>query len=332
LVDIISHLDPSGLAELRDLLNETPSSVERTDVTLTKFVEEYVNYVRSVVSPRTCKEYQNGLKSFLSFTGDRPISSISAKDCDLYQCRLVQKNLKPSSINIYLTGLQSVFETAVRWGYITSNPFKKVRRLKVQKLPPEFMSTEQVKIFLESQPPFWRRVFTFGFLTGARVSEIVSLRWSDVDLQRAQVRFGSSSFATKNRKVRVVPLHPVLIAMFKEMKQTESGFVFAKRNGQPYDPNHVSYIFRSAIRRLGFPRELHCHSSRHTWASMLVANGVPIYTVSKLLGHSSIQMTERYAHLQPDQMHDVINRLKIAEDTAGADVQVNKQPVDYQKG
>ncbi len=84
-----------------------------------------------------------------------------------------------------------------------------------------------------------------------------------------------------------------------------------KSNGKPYTTVYVSHIFKQAIRDLGLPEELHLHSTRHTFAGLLVQSGVPIYSVSKLLGHASVQMTQVNAYLQPETLHSNIERLQL---------------------
>lgn len=118
-------------------------------------------------------------------------------------------------------------------------------------------------------------------------------------------------------------MHEALFSMLQDMKVKANGlvvsevepskFVFAKPNGQPYTAIYVSHVFKEEIRKLGLPEELHLHSTRHTFASLLVQSGVPIYSVSKLLAHSSVQMTQVYAHLQPETLHSSIERLQLNE-------------------
>jgi integrase len=249
---------------------------------------------------------------FQKFIGEKMLRYVSVRDCIRFQEHLLQQGVKPASVNEFIAKLHTAFEAATKWGYLSDNPLKKVQRLKVQKTPPAFMTGAQVQLVLEALPEFWRRVFLFAVLTGCRPSELVNLRWEDIDFLKRCMQIGSRFFDTKTRKVRVIPMHEALFNMLQEMKdQAKSVYVFSKTNGQPYTPVHLSGVFKHTVRKLGLPEELHLHSTRHTFASLLVQNGVPIYSVSKLLGHSSVLMTQRYSNLQPEQLSKEVQQLKI---------------------
>lgn len=283
------------------------------DVTLDEFKKEFLNYATETLSHTTVKAYRSIWGIFQRFIGDKMLKYVSVKDCLQFQHHLAQRGVMPSSVNEVLAKLHTAFQTGVTWNYLSDNPFKNVKRLKVQTEPPPFMTPEHITRFLETLPTFWRGVFMFALLTGSRPSELVNLRWEDLDFVRRTIQIGSKYFSTKTRKVRVLPMHDALFSMLQDMKVKANGseFVFAKPNGQPYTAIYVSHVFKDAIRKLELPEELHLHSTRHTFASLLVQSGVPIYSVSKLLGHSSVQMTQVYAHLQPEQLSNEVHRLQI---------------------
>jgi site-specific recombinase XerD len=284
------------------------------EITLNKFIQVFLEHVQQTLSNRSVKEYKNTLRRFQAFLGNKLLNFISIKDCHDYQSHLIKHGVKPSSSNEYIAKLQCCLQRAVRWGYISNNPFSKVERLKVQKTPPVFMNPDQVKLFLHALPTSWKNLFLFALLTGCRASELVNLRWVDLDFVRRTIQIGNKYFTTKTRKVRLIPMHDSLFSMLQVMKQDASSeLVFPNPNGQKYSPIYVGYIFKRTVRKLGLPEELHLHSTRHTFASLLVQSGVPIYSVSKLLGHSSVQMTQVYAHLQPETLHSSIERLQLIE-------------------
>jgi integrase len=308
-----THLKSEALRFVREFDSSMPSR-KPISITLEQFLAQYLNHAANTISPKTYRDYMNRLHRFLGFAGNKLLEQVSVKDIDTYKVYLMKQGAKPNSTNVYLQILHCAFETAVRWEHMKSNPVKKVARLKVQKMPPAFMTQDQIKKFFETLPEFWRRLFLFALLTGCRVSEIVSLRWEDVDLPGRTIRIGSKHFTTKTKKVRIVPMHNVLLAMLEEMKSlAKSYFVFSKINGMPYDPSYVSNTFRMYRRACGLPSELHLHSIRHTFASLLVSSGVPIYSVSKLLGHSSVAMTQIYSHLLPEHLSNEVQKIQIPE-------------------
>jgi integrase len=111
--------------------------------------------------------------------------------------------------------------------------------------------------------------------------------------------------------MRIVPLNEVALEVIRARERLNpSEFVFTK-NDAPIDEEWLTHAFKKAVVRARLPATLHFHSLRHTFASWLVQRGATLYEVQALLGHSSSQMTEVYSHLQPEQLHDTVNRLKV---------------------
>jgi len=116
-----------------------------------------------------------------------------------------------------------------------------------------------------------------------------------------------------------VQMNDIAEAVLKEaIAQSESALLFPQRNGEPILTTTASHLFSFVVKELnlnphGTPRsqKVVFHTLRHTFASWLVMEGVPLYTVSKLLGHASLAMTHRYAHLAPDNQKDAVNLLAV---------------------
>jgi integrase len=136
------------------------------------------------------------------------------------------------------------------------------------------------------------------------VSELTNLRWEHVDLERGRllVRNGEG-FKTKSGQDRAVPLVGVAKRTLKDLRDSQSHdqpHVFVGAQGRKLCPQYVSKRFRHYRRMAGLPEEIHFHSLRHTCASWLAEKGVPLPVIQRVLGHSTISMTLRYAHLSPD--------------------------------
>jgi site-specific recombinase XerD len=91
----------------------------------------------------------------------------------------------------------------------------------------------------------------------------------------------------------------------------KTGLVFRFPDGRPLNVPYVSHKFTKYLRAAGFPEEYTFHTLRHTGASWLVQDGVSIYAVQRLLGHSNIQVTMIYSHLVTSEMHESVNRIQI---------------------
>ncbi len=143
--------------------------------------------------------------------------------------------------------------------------------------------------------------------TGLRLGELAALRWSAVDFETGflTVRSGEG-FRTKSGHERAVPLagdaQEVLLRLSSEREDDLDGPVVTYGDGRPIVAKYASKRFKRYVRLAKLPEQIRFHSLRHTCASWLVMRGVPLLIVQQILGHSSIQVTERYAHLAPDVM------------------------------
>lgn len=146
--------------------------------------------------------------------------------------------------------------------------------------------------------------------TGCRKGELLNLTWDRVDFDSRQIRLEGEH--TKNGKRRVVPLNEIACnalqgrIQFREAHCPKSPWVFAHKDGKRLQ--NITNGFTSACKRAGI-KDFRIHDLRHTCASWLVSAGVSLYEVKELLGHSSIEMTERYAHLAPDNLGQVAKTL-----------------------
>ena len=109
-----------------------------------------------------------------------------------------------------------------------------------------------------------------------------------------------------------MPLSSGALAILRALGPGDDGHVFAWKDGQPWTPDYVTHAFAKAVRKAGIT-DLHVHDTRHTFACRLLRRGVDIYTVSKLLRHASVVMSERYAHLSRGDLKAAVNRKPVSE-------------------
>ncbi len=274
--------------------------LNREEVLLSDFIEEYLEHSKAEKAKSTYLLDERVLKSFKDLFGDLYISKVFHKQGEDFKIFLLQR-LKPISVNIYLKHLKAAFEKATEWGYIRENPLKKVKLCKVKNanLSPFFDKTE-IKILLDTIPDGdFKRFVLFCLYTGCRRNEALNLQWDDIDMERSRVTFR----ITKSGKSRVIPFNGALQKVLSSIpRKGEKPF--------PFQENFVTHKFKDYVRASGIKNQsLKLHSLRHTFASHLIMEGVDVMTVSKLLGHSSIRVTEMYAHLVPDHMRASIERL-----------------------
>ena len=150
--------------------------------------------------------------------------------------------------------------------------------------------------------------------TGLRLSELISLQWSNMDFLRKVITVeNSEGFTTKTRKNRVVPMNKPLWQMLARRKENAISELVFHEKGRRLDRIRLSKTFKKYVVVAGLNDKLHFHSLRHTFATWLVQSGVGIYEVQKLMGHSSIAVTQIYAHLAPSELHSTVNKISLSQ-------------------
>jgi|WetSurMetagenome_2_1015567.scaffolds.fasta_scaffold181691_1 integrase len=144
----------------------------------------------------------------------------------------------------------------------------------------------------------------FALRTGARAGELLALEWGDLDFASHAVHIRRSIHegvenATKTGKGRVVPLSPELEGLLKQIRHLRGAKVFCDAEGKPLKLGQLDHILKRVQRRAGL-RQIRWHDLRHSFASQCMIAGVQIKQVQEWLGHSTITMTMRYAHLAPN--------------------------------
>lgn len=227
----------------------------------------------------------------------------------------------PATANRYLAIIKAILRKAhMEWGALAVLP--SFRLLKLNNERYRWLTDDEEDRLLIHCPVHLSDLCTFLIDTGARLSEATTLTWANVDMKRHPrplVKF----MDTKSGKPRSVPLTKRVEEMFRRLhanKPEREERVFLYRplgndrlrkvtNGTkvtPFRNPHGAWYKATADARLD---DLNLHDLRHTFASRLVMRGVPLLTVSKLLGHATIQMTMRYAHLAPDAFDAAIAAL-----------------------
>ncbi len=305
---------------------KTDEHKKRTEikiVLLQSFTTDFQTFADGTFSKGTANIYRASLNKLLSIIGDVPIVSITPQHFDKYKLerskspheRDSKKNVSPVTVNIELRTLRAAFNTALRWGLLKSNPFSKQKLVPVPESSPIFFSKDDFQKLLKKITEGWlKEIIIFATLTGLRRGEILNLHWSDIDLQRKTITIQSSpTFKTKNGKKRIVPLNETALYILQsKVNKSLSEFVFTL-NDKPIFADWLSHKFKWYVYECKFRDDrLHFHSLRHTFASWLVQDGVSIYAVKELLGHSDVKTTQVYSHLRSEQLHKEVNILQIS--------------------
>ena len=238
-------------------------------------------------------------KHLVPFFGKKNIADITPRMVDEYK-KSKFNLIEPATINRTLAILRKMFNDAVRWGFLAFSPMRFVNQLQEPQKGFDFYKEDEVRLLLRECSTDFRPIACCAVYTGMRIGEIVALKWKDVDLEKRVIRVErSGNGTTKSGKVRYVPINARLLEALKELWQKRNGeFVFPDRSGGMRSIDFRAEM-RQAAKRAGI-RKLRMHDLRHTFASNYVAKGGNIIALQKILGHSTINMTLRYAHLAPD--------------------------------
>lgn len=221
------------------------------------------------------------------------------------------RNLSPKTINNILTCLRRMLVIARKRGLIVAVP--EVEWLKAPRGDFDFLDFAEAERLVKAADGEWRTMILLGLRTGMRQGEMLGLRWQDVDLVAGRItvkqNYVRGEIGTpKSGKPREIPLSDDLRAALKSHRHLRGEYVFCRMDGKLLTKGECKHPLWTACKRAGL-RLIGWHVLRHTFASHLVMRGAPLKAVQELLGHSTIQMTMRYAHLGPEIVRDAVKLL-----------------------
>lgn len=278
-------------------------------ILLNDLINDFLDYSFTIHKRKTYEGYKISLKYLINYTGNIPIKEITTEKLNNY----FEYRLKISSIyqaRKDFICINHMLNRAKAEGCIEFNSCDKIKRFKIpQKLPLFFTEMEFELLMKTIDSKVIREIALFAVQTGMRQNEIINLKWSQVNFKDAYVILDNQNSMTKNNKIRTIPLTIKAINILQERKFIKySDFVFTYK-GKKINQDYLSRKFHKYVVQAKLNPKLNFHSLRHTFASWLVQKGVSIYEVQKLLGHSSIAVTQIYAHLHPNNLRFAIDKL-----------------------
>lgn len=304
-------------------------TVVKNEISLEQAFSEYNKLIEFNLAKKSVDTAKTAERRFLEFIpGNRTINTIERKDAENLMMKISKS--APLGCYNYLKVYRTMFNVFVDWNYISGNPFLKVKLPKRQKDDPISFTDEQINIVCEGLKAKGKSVIAdmvlFAVETGLRLDEENNLRWTDIDFKNKVITIGNKLFKTKSKKIRRIPLNERMEQILKRNSARQinngnpplyplprgerSGFVFVQSNGKQYKKDTISKSLKKVIKEAGLPNELHWHCLRATAATRWASNKVPIFTVSKLLGHSTVNVTTRfYAGVDLDELRDAVNSM-----------------------
>ena len=273
-------------------------------------------YIRDVL-PRKAKvfvEYASQLKWWEEQIGDVRLSDLStsliSEKRDLLSRTITnrKKQMSPARVNRYMAALSTALNTSIReWEWMEDNPMRKISKLKEPRGRVRYLNIEEKERLLVACKSVNNHLYlavVLALSTGARQQEIWGLLWSDVNFEKGFITFTE----TKNDEFRSVPLVELgreLLLEHYRIRREDSDIVFPSKKNPA-----VSYDFRNPWKKalvVAEVEDFRWHDLRHSCASYLAMNGVPMLTIAEILGHKTLSMVQRYTHLSTEHLSEAIS-------------------------
>lgn len=247
------------------------------------------------------------VKNFEKF--DVSFKMINKAWLEKFQSYLKQKRLGQNTQISYFNKVVAVLNQAVIDGIIPINPVRTVSRLKEKETEREFLTIEELRSVFstECELPDMKRAFIFSALTGLRWSDIIKLKWSDIQYTQDSGYF----IRYKQKKTQVFETLPISAQAFEILGSADDKVdhesIFSNLDYSAWNNKKL----KSWILKAGIKKNITFHCARHTYATLQLSYGTDIYTVSKLLGHKNLQTTQIYAKVVDQKKIDASKRIII---------------------
>jgi integrase len=264
------------------------------------------------------QRYHNHLKEYLE---NVPLAALSPAKLEEVKEFLFRKGLAPATVKHCLVIVRHAINQAISWGmWSGDNPVTKIKLPQVQNKRERFLTyAEAQRLIAElgKRSVIAQRMAIVSLETGLRAGEIRSMRWQDIDFNARTINVRG-----KGGYDRQVHLTEAVQSVLENQPRGQSGYVFESRHGTKV--REISRTFHWTVQDIGLndgvtdrKQIVSFHTLRHTFASWLALEGTPILTIKELMGHKSIEMTMRYAHLCPDHKREAVVRISGRWSSAG---------------
>ncbi len=294
-------------AEIREMTYFPEKFNQQRAITLRAWIDRYLEGVTS----KGLRNMHHYGRFWSKLLGRQLLTEISSNDLRRIQAKVLEKGKRtPQTINRYFAGLRRIINLAIAEGYLSANPVKGV------KFSPEptgrlrFLSEAEISRLREVMAPEHWSIVAFALETGLRLTEQFNARWDCADLERGILTIPLS----KSGRTRHVVLSEQALVILRGLSSwLHSPYVFPSplNAAQPMQGrNFVVKVYEPALKQARIEGAT-WHTLRHTFASRAVMAGVDIRTVQELMGHSTVTMTMRYAHLSPAHLKAAVNKASL---------------------
>ena len=276
------------------------------------FEEMVDKYKVEKADKRSLTRDKASFKNLLPVFRFRYLDQITTKDVEAYK-KSRRLQVSGATVNRELALLKCLFNVAIQSNHLIRNPVMGVKFFpEAAKRGDRVLSGIEFKRIRQEAAPHLQPILDVAIFSGLRISDIRNLRRENIDFEKGILQV----MMQKTGEPVVIPILPYLETVLRraiEAAGPDAPFVFMsprpKRDGRISKIGDIHNAFRGALKRSGLAGKFCFHDLRRTFASILYANGVPILTISKLLGHRSVQTTERYLNVKLDDKREAVGLL-----------------------
>jgi integrase len=313
---------------LSELLHQidTGNYMQPGKTTVADYLQRWLtDYAEPNLSPRSYERYTGIVRQYLiPDFGSIQLSQLKPEHLQKHYSTRLKGGLSARTIRYHHALIHIALQTAVKWGLVSRNVADSVEPPKFKRSQMQTWNEDEVNCFLEAaKGTQYYALFYTALFTGMRRSELLALRWQDIDFIYGQIyvnrslhhlKDGSYVFTTpkSERSRRTIALPPSAFLVLSEYRKakdtdallldkplTDTDLVFSTIEGKPLRPNTVTRAWSTLAARAGV-KVIRLHDARHTHASLMLKQGIHPKVVQERLGHASIQMTlDTYSHVAP---------------------------------
>ena len=313
------------LTELLSQIN-TGMYIKPKKTTLAEYLEMWLNeYAKNNLSPRGFERYAGIINGHLiPELGKITLTLLKPEHLQKHYSTMLNEGLSARTVRYHHALLHVALQIAVKWGLVNRNVADAVDPPRIHRNEMQTWNDDEVNKFLEvaNNSPYYQLFYTALF-TGMRRSELLALRWQDIDFLYSQIYINRGLHQLKDnsfvftqpkstKSCRTIALSPSVTRVLEEYHEqqklerdmtgiplTDDDLVFSNIEGKPLRPNTVTRAWTMLLEKYGL-KVIRFHDIRHTHASIMLKQGIHPKVVQERLGHSSIQMTiDTYSHVAP---------------------------------
>ena len=303
---------PPGKHKIAFLRAPVFPTTEFQPILLKTAIDDFMNIVSDELEKGSVYLYKLSFQRLLKVVGNKYVHLIVPSDIERFKV-FNRKTASKITVDCHLRNLSCFFRKLKGSKKLSDNPMDQINfydEPAVERRCFTFEDIERIKTLITH--PTHMRIFIFALNSGARLNEILLLQFKDISFINKTIAIQNKpelDYKTKSGRKRILPLTPILAEAIGEQSLNLNSFVFENGKGYHFDKSHISFSFKKYFRKAGFP-DNRFHDTRHTVATRMLEQGIPITHVQKLLGHSDIKVTMGYCHTDITSLSISLNKFQ----------------------